>query len=218
MATLALEQESTTPAIAYGKENDEKVKAAFAQDMGNQNYYNWLQNDTNNQFGMRDLGYYIGYALVEQYYNAAEDKQAAVKELIEMNYNDEATVNQFVDKLGYFERPVSEYLADHEANRPRVTHISQFENNALNVNPDLTEITLHFSKPLNNNYMNNELGPLGEDYVPRISGASISEDGLSATYEVSLVPGKKYQFTLGSGFRTNTNRRLIPYTMTFTTQ
>lgn len=218
MATLALNQESTTPAIAYGKENDQKVKAAFAQEIGTDRYYNWLQNDANNQFGIRDLGYYIGYTLAEQFYNAAEDKQAAVKELIEMNYNDAAAVNQFVDKLGYFERPVSEYLAEYEANQPRVTHISQFENNAINVNPNLTEITLHFSIPLNKNYMNNELGPLGKDYVPTIDGASIAEDGLSATYQVRLAPGKKYQFTLGRGFRTNTDMRLIPYTLTFTTQ
>jgi hypothetical protein len=66
--------------------------------------------------------------------------------------------------------------------------------------------------------MNNELGPLGENYVPKIDGASIAEDGLSATYQVRLEPGRQYQFILGRGFRTDTDMRLVPYTLSFTTQ
>jgi hypothetical protein len=218
MATLALEQASTTPAIAYGKANDAKVKAAFAQEMGAEHYNNWLQNDANNQFGIRDLGYYVGYTMAEQYYRAAADKQAAFKHLIEMNYDDATTVNQFVDKLGYFDRKVSEYLAEYEANRPRVTQIAQFENNATNVDSSIKEITLHFSKPLSTDYINNNLGPLGKDYVPKIEGVNIAEDGLSVTYQVDLTSGKEFQLTLGNGYRTEEGMRLVPYTMTFKTQ
>ncbi|MFK8163224.1 MAG: hypothetical protein AB8H12_12235 [Lewinella sp.] len=218
VATLALEQESSTPAIAYGKANDEKVKAVFAEEMGAEYHYSWLQNDTSNPFGTRDLGYYIGYALAEKYYDAAQDKSAAIKHLIELNYDDPTAINQFVDKLAYFDRPVGEYLEAYEARRPRVTHIAQFENNANNVDANLKQITLHFSESLNTDYTNNNLGPLGIDYVLRVQAANIAEDGLSVTYQVSLEAGRKYQLTLGSGYRTEDDRRLIPYTLTFSTQ
>ncbi|WP_020567955.1 Ig-like domain-containing protein [Neolewinella persica] len=216
MATLALEQASTTPAIAYGKANEAKVKAAFARDMGAEYFDKWTW-DADNQFGIRDLVYYIGFDMVEQYYKAAQDKQAAIKNLVEMDYNNPATVNQFVDQLGYFDRPVNEYLTQYEARRPSVTHLSQFENNATNVDPNLKEITFHFSKPLNTYFKNTDFGPLGEDYVPKIEGATTAEDGLSITYQVNLDPGKKYQFTLGSGYRMENGIRLVPYTLTFVT-
>lgn len=218
MATLALEQPSTTPAIAFGEANAAKVKAAFTREMGAEYYGNWLQNDANNQFGIRDLGYYIGYDMVRQYYTAAADKPAAIKYLIELDYQDSAAVNQFVDQLHYFDRPVAEYLREYAARRPRVTHVAQFENEATGVDPGLREITFNFSLPLDTYFRNTDYGPLGEAYCPKIDGATTAEDGLSATYQVSLEPGRKYQFTLGSGYRTEDGVRLVPYTLTFETR
>lgn len=217
MATLALEQPSTTPAVAFGKANDARVRAAFANEIGAEFYSNWLQNDTDNQFGVRDLGYYAGYALVEKYYDAAEDKAAAIKYLIEFDYTDSAAVNQFVDQLHYFDRPVAAYLSEYQAKHPTVTHVTQLENNATGVDPAITELTFHFSAPLNTYFRNTNYGPLGEAYLPKMNGAATAEDGLSATYQVGLEPGRKYQFTLGNGYRTEEGMRLVPYTLTFET-
>lgn len=217
MATLALHRESTTPAIAYGKAHEENVKTAFAGDMGTVHYGKWSW-DADNQFGVRDLIYFIGYAMAEQYYLAAQDKPAAIKRLIEMDYGDSTSVNRFVDELGYFDRPVGEYLAEFEAKRPRVSHVVQFENNATEVSSDLQEITFRFTSPLNTYYKNTNLGPMGKDFVPEIAGINTADDGLSVTYQVNLEAGKKYQFALGSGYRTDDGVGLIPYTLTFTTQ
>jgi hypothetical protein len=205
-----------TPAIVYGKANEKREKAAFAQDMGTEHFGKWTW-DTDNHFGIRNLVYYVGYAMVEQYYKTAGDKAAAIKFLVEMDYNDSTSANQFVNELGYFDRPVEEYLAKFEANRPQVTQVTQFKNNAVNIDPDLKEITFHFSKPLNIYLKNTNLGPLGKDFVPRIEEATTAEDGLSVTYQVSLEAGRKYQFTLGNGYRTDNGYGLIPYTLTFTT-
>ncbi|MNN04245.1 hypothetical protein D3C81_1169660 [compost metagenome] len=50
---------------------------------------------------MRDLGYYVGYAITRGYYDHALDKTAALKTMIELDYSDPAAVQAFVDASGY---------------------------------------------------------------------------------------------------------------------
>lgn len=192
MATLALNQASDTPAIPFGKANDEAVKAAFAEEMNSPSWSNWLQNNTKNQFNTRDLGYYIGYAIAEKYYTASDDKKAAIETLIELDYSDRAELEAFVDQTGYFDRPVAEYNAAFDARRPTVTSIKEFTSGATDVSPALKEITLEFSAALNPDYRSHGLGPLGVDHVLRIQDVSLSEDGKSLTITVDLEPNKHY--------------------------
>lgn len=91
---------SPTPSIAYGKAtgtkdkavdkkgsvnteiektNDEKIKAIFSSQMFNPSTGFWLYSNATNQFGQRDLGYYVGYAICEKYYEKASNKKLAIK-------------------------------------------------------------------------------------------------------------------------------------------
>jgi hypothetical protein len=218
MATLALNLPSDTPAIIYGKENDEAIKAAFAKEMNSPFSSDWLYNNTDNQFNTRDLGYHIGLSIAKKYYEAAGDKKAAIKTLIELDYADRPTLEAFVDETGYFDRPVAEYNAEFEARRPTVIAIQEFESGAINVSPKLTEITLEFSEPLNLNYRSHGLGPLGKDNVLRIQDVAVAEDGKAITLKVELEPKKQYQIILEEGYRTDDGMPLVPYLLEFTTR
>jgi hypothetical protein len=77
----------------------------------------WLYNNRKSEFGVRDLGYYIGYAICQRYYVNPNDKKQAIKTMIELNYNDEKALNNFVDQSGYFEQPVTTIGAHYENER-----------------------------------------------------------------------------------------------------
>jgi hypothetical protein len=89
LAEIALNQKSPNPQIKFGYENEAKIKLEFEKEMFSPNIYNWIMNDANNPFGMRDLGYFVGYAICKKYYDQATDKSRAVKEMIELDYNNE---------------------------------------------------------------------------------------------------------------------------------
>lgn len=89
--------------VTYGPANDAAIKAAFRKDMMANDYDGWLYNNTDNAFGVRDLGYYVGYAIVSRYHARAVDKPAAVKAMIELDFSDQAAVQAFVDASGYFD-------------------------------------------------------------------------------------------------------------------
>ncbi|MEL1264604.1 hypothetical protein [Pseudoxanthomonas putridarboris] len=89
--------------VRYGPAHDKEVKAAFVRDMHTNDYSGWLYNSIDNPFGTRDLGYYIGYAICAAYYAGAEDKQAAIAGMIELDYADAVAVERFVAASGYLD-------------------------------------------------------------------------------------------------------------------
>ncbi|MBQ1478899.1 MULTISPECIES: hypothetical protein [Sphingomonas] len=90
------------PVYRYGPAHEAEVKARFIAEMASDNYDNWLWNSAANPFGVSDLGYFVGYRIARRYYDAARDKGAAVKTLIELPYDDAAIIRAFVDRTGYF--------------------------------------------------------------------------------------------------------------------
>lgn len=108
-AEIALDQKSTTPAISYGKKNDEALKKEFPNYMFSNNYGFWLWSNDDNKFNKRDLGYYMGYAIANKYYNDSRNKKWAAQQLIELDYSDIKKVEAFVDETGYFPQSVASY-------------------------------------------------------------------------------------------------------------
>lgn len=102
--------------VAYGPAHDTAVKQAFERDMLGDDYSSWLYNSTENPFGTRDLGYYVGYAICAHYYARAPDKQAAIKAMLELDYADQPAVQAFVDASAYFG---AEAAAARDTTRPR---------------------------------------------------------------------------------------------------
>lgn len=118
ISTLAMElKKSPEPSIIYGKQHNNAVKAAFEKQMFSKDYGYWLWSEQENEFGTRDLGYYIGYAMAEQYYNKSKDKQAAIKEMIELDHYNEAEIEIFAEKTGYFSKPIATLKKEYEASQ-----------------------------------------------------------------------------------------------------
>lgn len=213
LAAKALEKASPTPAISFGQKQYKRIRDAFSKEMFSPiAQWNWLNNDFNNEFQMRDLGYYTGYAICESYYNKTADKKAAIKEMIELDYNNEDALAAFVDKSGYFEKPVKQYRDEFEKSRPYVVGIKPFKNGDKNVKPGNTEIIIEFSQELDTSHRNFDYGPLGESNVLLINRVNgFSADGKSISVMADLQPGRHYQMTVGPGFRTADGTPLIPY-------
>lgn len=212
LAEVTLKTKSPNPQIEFGFKNEEKIKQEYSKEMFSPNVYNWLWNSPDNQFKMRDLGYFVGYAICKKYYEQAENKKQAIKDLIELDYNKENDLISLVDKANYFNQSVVNYKNEYENNRPYVTKIEQFENGNQNVDSSIKQLTIHFSQPMNKNFRSFELGPLGEKHLIRITKViGFSEDGRSLSLEVNLELNKQLQLIIDRGFRSTTNYHLKPY-------
>lgn len=91
------------PYVAFGPAHDEAIRAAFRRDMMGTEFGGWLYNGPSGPFGVGDLGYYVGYAIVSRYYEGATDKAAAIRTLIELDYGDQAAVERLVAASGYLD-------------------------------------------------------------------------------------------------------------------
>lgn len=218
VAERATGKESTLPAKTYGIANFEKVRKKFTEQMFNPGNGFWLYSNAANEFGVRDLGYYVGYAICEKYYDKAADKKLAIKQMIELDYNNEGALNNFVDQSGYFTEPVKTLKDKFEASRPTVVNIKPFKNGDNNVNPSTKQITIEFSTIMDKSHRNFELGPLGTSNLLRVKSViGFSEDGRSLTFEADLLPTHQYQLVIGDGFRNSDGVPLKPYLIDFKT-
>lgn len=211
---------SATPAVAFGKRTP-AVRQAFEQTMYYMNNRNqWLWSHAKNPFGVRDLGYYIGYQIAENYYEKAKDKQAAIKYLIELDFSDESLINQFVDNTGFFSKSLNELYQEFEARRPTVIAVGPFNNGSDQVDSRLDQIQLTFSKPMQKGFRNFDYGPLGEDGLIKFKEEiGYSEDGKTYSFHIQkLEPGKPYQLLIGSGFQDVDGVPLKPFLIDFKTK
>jgi hypothetical protein len=221
VSVKAMNLPSAAPAIEFGKNNADKVRAKFEQEMFYTNNQNrWLWSDVPNDFGVRDLGYYIGYQMCENFFNQAKNKEEAIKKMIELDYTNEAEIEDFVKKTNFFSKSLDELYQDFEKKRPYVTGIKQFKNNSKDVSSTLKEITLEFSEPLNGYNTGVDFGELGENAFPKndVTKRFWSEDKKSWTISVNLEPNKKYQILISTNFRTSNNIPLKQYLVEFETK
>lgn len=221
ISVKAMDAPSAAPAIEFGKNNHVKVRTKFEQEMFYiNNRSNWLWSDAQNEFGVRDLGYYIGYQMCENYYNQAEDKSLAIKKMIELDYTNEAEIEEFVAKSNFFSKPLNELYQDFEKKRPNVVGIKQFKNKSKKVNPNIKEITIEFSESLNGHNTGVDFGELGQSAFPKndVTKRFWSSDNKTWTITVNLEPNKKYQILITNNFRTQNGMPLKPYLIEFQTR
>ena len=119
--------ESPNPQIKFGNENDARIKAKFEPEMFSPEIYNWIWNSAKNEFGMRDLAYYVGYKVSQGYYNTSSDKQLAIEQMINFEYNNEEELIKFGDKPGYFSKPLAEYKKTFEDSKSVSFQIEKLE-------------------------------------------------------------------------------------------
>jgi hypothetical protein len=62
--------------------HEKEIETAFVSDEDKTDLSNWFQNSTREKPG--DLGYWVGYRIVKSYYQNADDKRRAFREILEM--------------------------------------------------------------------------------------------------------------------------------------
>ncbi|KPE49082.1 Ig-like domain-containing protein [Chryseobacterium indologenes] len=148
IAELALNKKFTAQYLDYGFKNYEKVKSDFKSEMFSQKLENWFYNSHAKN---PDLGYFVGYVISKKYYENSADKKASIKNIIELDFNNEAEVLQFLAKSNYFEdkKSAEQIISEYNGNKPKMVKIIEFENGSQNVNKDTKKIQIIFSKPMN---------------------------------------------------------------------
>ena len=219
VSTKAIDKPSTTPAVQFGKNNEQQVKTKFESDlfrMGITN--NWLWGTNKNELKIRDLGYYIGYAICEKYYEQAEDKTQAIEDMIELDFYDESQIESFVDQSGFLSKSLTQLYEEYEASRPTVINMEPFENGSQNIDPTNKRITLNFSAPMNTENRGFDYGPLGEEQVLKVQNViGFSEDKKSFTFEIKLEPNKHYQSLVTNRFLSESGIPLKAFLIDFKT-
>lgn len=218
ITTLAMERPSAAPCILYGDTHTDEVRKLFEEELFAYSIDRWIWNDTSGPFPVRDMGYYVGYAMGRQYHRQARDKQQAVADLITLNCEDQQAVEDFAERTGWLGRPMAALRASFAATRPQVVRIGPFANGSRDVDAAVTEITMTFDRPLATEYRSTGQGELGEAARIPINAINFAPDGRSVTYQVTLAPGRRYQFILEEGYRDPRNIQLVPYTVDFSTR
>ncbi|MEM6797541.1 MAG: hypothetical protein AAF725_26470, partial [Acidobacteriota bacterium] len=198
-ATAALGKESAVQAVRFGLENDERIKEKFADEMFSPWFSNWLWNSPDNEFGVRDLAYYVGYAIADRYIQASEDPRAALEELIELDSRDPDAIRRVVERSSYFDEPLEVYQSRFEKERP----VLQTVDFAWTDPPSAAgELTLRFSRAMNTCCASADFGPRGKDHYPELQSVRWSETADAVTYSVRVEPGKEYEMLIQEGYRT----------------
>ena len=220
VSVKAMQTKSVTPAISFGKKNEEKVKAKFEQEIfKGENTHEWLWSDAENEFGVRDLGYYIGYAICERHYTNAKNKKNAIKEMIELDFANEEEVEKFIDDTNFFSTTIEHLYQNFDKQRPVVKSINEFNNGSQNVNPNITTISITFSEKMNINTRGFDFGPLGEKNVLSVKEViGFSDDRKTFKFKVALKPDTRYQSIVTNRFKMTNGIPLKSYLIDFKTK
>ncbi|MDA3616490.1 hypothetical protein [Polluticaenibacter yanchengensis] len=218
VSTFAINKPSYAPAIRFGADNYEKVRNQFEEDIFiTGRTYHWLWS-SNQIFGFRDMGYSVGYEIAQRFYRQAADKKAAIKQLIELDYTDEAEVALVVNESHYLSKPLEQLYMEFEKNRPTVLKVEPAFNDQNLVNPDTEIVTLFFSEPMDIKVRGFDFGPLGENNVLKVQEIiGFSEDKKRFSFKVKLEPGKEYQSLATNRFMSEKGYPLKPFLIHFRT-
>lgn len=185
----------------YCNGNQDRILKEFAMEMFKFEYGKWLYKPSStNQ--PKDIGYWVGYKICQSIYNKAEDKKLAINRIL--NNTDYETL---LIESGIFEK----YLT------PKVIGIEQFENNSIDVNYELTEITIKFNHKMNGS----SFKPIREDNVnfPLVDVIGYSEDKKSFKLKIKLEQNKEYAFKVtGKGFLNEFGYSINDYEVRFKTK
>ncbi|NML37243.1 DUF2268 domain-containing protein [Chitinophaga sp. G-6-1-13] len=98
---LILKEPLMNSYLQYGRKNEQELKEAFKKEMLGADFSNWLYNGSTTKT-MGDLGYFMGYTICKSYYQHAKNKSQAIKDIITLNYGDQAAVTAFLEKSRYY--------------------------------------------------------------------------------------------------------------------
>lgn len=183
--------------IVYGREHEAELKEQFKKEMFTNFSANWLYNGSNAKT-VADLGYFMGYTICKTYYANAADKKKAVKEIIELKFNDDDAVENFLERSKYYTGKINkeELVKDFDSKKPSVVRLEPFANGDNSVDPNLKEVKIVFSSPMNKNGYSINNGKRGKDFYPITGVVGFSDDGTSFTLKMELKPDHDYEFII----------------------
>ena len=99
LAELFLGKPFKSPMYDYGWANERKLWAEFSKEMHSSDWSRWLYGSSGTDERPQDLGYFMGYVITKSFYENMNNKDLAVKDIIEVTDFD-----QFLEKSGYSEK------------------------------------------------------------------------------------------------------------------
>ena len=98
---LVLKKRLMNSYLIYGRKNEKTLKLQFKKEMLAEDYSDWLYNGATSKT-MGDLGYFMGYAICKAYYRHSNNKSAAIKDIIGLNYADQSAIMEFLAESKYY--------------------------------------------------------------------------------------------------------------------
>lgn len=195
IAELILNKKFDSNYIQYGNKNYETVKNNFKSEMFTQNYNNWLFNSEKGE--KADLGYFVGYEISKMYYSNSKDKKQAIKDIIELKFENELEVEAFLKMSRYFNENINKeiLLKQFKENQPHVVKIEPFSNEQINVDSQLKLIKISFSKPMYEKVSIN-MSKNGKEHFPLKKIIGFENNNQTLVLEISLKPNTEYDFSI----------------------
>ncbi|WP_447637753.1 Ig-like domain-containing protein [Flavobacterium microcysteis] len=197
IAELTMQQPLQRKYFTYGKANAEKTKELFKEEMFTNNFSNWLYNG-GKKGESADLGYYIGYEICKSYYNLAKDKKQAIKDIIELNYDDDKAVESFLSKSKFFKEKINKakLIKEYDKKLPYITGINPFKNGSEIVDSSLKELKITFSKEMESGNYSMNYSKKGKDYFPIKKVIGYENNNQTFVIAIDLQPNKEYEFII----------------------
>ncbi|MBV8252378.1 MAG: hypothetical protein JO154_07195 [Chitinophaga sp.] len=101
VAEKVLKSTLTNSYIVYGRSHEDTLKVQFKKEMMGESYDNWMYNWSRTKT-MGDLGYFMGYTICKSYYQHAKDKKKAIKDIITLDYSNQAAILKFLEDSKYY--------------------------------------------------------------------------------------------------------------------
>ncbi|WP_343640392.1 Ig-like domain-containing protein [Chryseobacterium sp.] len=194
IAELVMNEPLKRKYISYGMAYEAEIKAQFKKEMFSGNLPNWFYNGRQKGEGA-DLGYYVGYEISKMYYQNAKDKKQAIKDIIELNYDDNKAVEDFLDKSKFFKEKTADLLKEYRKKQPYVVKIDP-ENGSASVSADIKELRITFSQEMVPEYFSFNLSDKGKEYMPMTKVKGMENNDKTLVLGVDVKPGKEYEFIL----------------------
>lgn len=191
IAELVTQKKYLSDYIAYGNKHEKIIWQTFKQDMYTGANNLWVSTGNNPALPVRDLGYFVGYAVCKSYYNLAKNKAKAVKEIIELDYTNQDTLLNFLHASGY-----EKYLQTkgHETNTPLKSDGFTVKKNTITFLFNIKENYVVANEEGYNELYNKQ--QFGEIKSISIAGDFNDWDYKNSTYQLHKINDKKYSLTV----------------------
>ena len=206
--------------IVYGKEHESELKEQFKREMFSSYSSNWLYNAASSNT-VADLGYFMGYTICKSYYNHFPDKRKAIKNIIELNFDNEDDIEKFILDSKYYSGQLNkaELIKAFESKRPTIIKLEPFTTGDIQVDPNIKELKIVFSGTMDKKRYSINYGKRGKDYFPGNGVVGFSDDGMSFTLKLGMKPDHEYEFIVsGNGFKSVEGYPLKPFEVRFKTR